>query len=63
MSLTSAEPGLRKSLLPVENTHPLDELIAAVREYHEATGKRVTLAWTMIAGVNTRREDARRWRA
>lgn len=58
VSLTSAEPELRKTLLPVENTHSLDELIAAVREYHEATGKRVTLAWTMIAGVNTRREDA-----
>jgi 23S rRNA (adenine2503-C2)-methyltransferase len=58
VSLTSAEPEQRKSLLPVENTHGLDELMAAVREYHEVTGKRVTLAWTMIAGVNTRRADA-----
>ena len=34
--------------------------MAAVREYQEATGKRVTLAWTLLAGVNTRPEDARR---
>ena len=29
-----------------------------MREYHEATGRRVMLAWTMMAGVNTRDEDA-----
>ena len=34
--------------------------MAAVREYQEATGERVTLAWTLLAGVNTRPEDARR---
>ena len=31
-----------------------------MREYHAATGRRVILAWTMIAGLNTREEDARR---
>ena len=59
VSLTSADPQRRRSLLPVEEVHPLPELMAAVREYHEATGKRVTLAWTMISGINTRPEDAR----
>jgi 23S rRNA (adenine2503-C2)-methyltransferase len=60
VSLTSADPQRRRELLPVEATHPLPELMAAVREYHEATGERVTLAWTLLAGVNTRPEDARR---
>lgn len=59
VSLTSADPERRRSLLPVEDVHPLPELLAAVREYHEATGKRVTLAWTMMSGINTRPEDAR----
>lgn len=58
VSLTSAESERRKPLLPVEETHSLDELMSAVREYHAATRRRVTLAWTMISGVNTRREDA-----
>src|SRR5262249_44651077 len=49
----------RRQLLPIENVHPLPELMAAVREYHKATGVRVTLAWTMLSGVNTRSEDAR----
>jgi 23S rRNA (adenine2503-C2)-methyltransferase len=31
-----------------------------VREYHAATGVRVTLAWTLLHGVNTRPDDARR---
>jgi 23S rRNA (adenine2503-C2)-methyltransferase len=60
VSLSSAEPARRRSLLPVEDVHPLPELMVAVREYHAATGKRVTLAWTLIGGVNTRPEDARR---
>jgi 23S rRNA (adenine2503-C2)-methyltransferase len=59
VSLTAAETGLRRRLLPVEQTHALPELLAAVREYHEATGVRVTLAWTLLRGVNTRPEDVR----
>lgn len=57
-SLTSAHSRLRKELLPIEGTFPLPELFAAIREYHAATGIRVTLAWTMLRGINTRREDA-----
>ena len=60
VSLTSADPERRRALLPVEAVHPLPELMAAVREYQEATGERVTLAWTLLAGINTRPEDARR---
>ena len=60
VSLTAADPATRRALLPVEETHPLPELMAAVREHHAATGRRVTLAWTLLAGVNTRPEDARR---
>jgi 23S rRNA (adenine2503-C2)-methyltransferase len=59
VSLTTADPERRRELLPVEATHPLPELLAAIREYHEATGKRVTLAWTLMSGINTRLEDAR----
>ncbi len=33
--------------------------MAAVRQYHAVTGRRVILAWTMISGVNTRDSDAR----
>ncbi len=60
VSLTSADPQRRRELLPVEDIHPLPELMAAVRDYHEATGKRIILAWTLLAGINTQADDARK---
>jgi 23S rRNA (adenine2503-C2)-methyltransferase len=60
VSLTTADPVLRSRLMPVERAHPTEELFHALREYHEATGRRVILAWTMMAGINTREEDAAR---
>ena len=59
VSLTAARSEQRQSLLPIERTYPLPELLAAVREYHAATRKRVTFAWTVLAGINTGRDDAR----
>jgi len=58
VSLTSADPHRRAELMPVERTYPTPELITALREYHAATGQRVTLAWIAMEGVNTRETDA-----
>jgi 23S rRNA (adenine2503-C2)-methyltransferase len=58
VSLGAADPILRATLMPVEKIHPLPELIEAIREYHRTSGRRITLAWAMIAGVNTREADA-----
>jgi 23S rRNA (adenine2503-C2)-methyltransferase len=58
ISLNSADPLRRRQLMPVEETYPTGELIESLWAYHEATCRRVILAWTMIAGVNTRDEDA-----
>lgn len=58
VSLTSADPVRRAELLPVEHTYPTEALMAALREYHAATGERVILAWIMIAGFNTSAADA-----
>jgi 23S rRNA (adenine2503-C2)-methyltransferase len=58
ISLTSADPDQRRALMPVEQAYPTSELMQALREYHAATGRRVVIAWTMMAGVNTREADA-----
>ena len=58
VSLASADKAKRRTMMPVEDVHPLPELMAAVREYHAVSGRRVTLAWTMISGFNTQEEDA-----
>jgi len=59
VSLTSADPERRRKLMPVEVAHSTAELMTALRERHAATGQRITMAWTMISGVNTSEQDAR----
>jgi len=59
VSLTSANPATRRALMPVEAQYPTSELVLALREYHAVMGRRVILAWTLMAGVNTRDQDAR----
>ncbi|MGA2034018.1 MAG: radical SAM protein [Thermoguttaceae bacterium] len=60
VSLNAAEANQRRQLMPIEKTYPLAELMDALRAYHRVMRRRVILAWTMISGVNTRDEDARR---
>lgn len=60
VSLNSADTVQRRELMPVEASYPLSELVSAMRQYHEATGRRMVLAWTMMAGVNTREEDVQK---
>jgi 23S rRNA (adenine2503-C2)-methyltransferase len=58
VSLTSADPDKRRRVMPVEARYPLSTLRDALAAYHAATGRRMTLAWTLIAGFNTSEEDA-----
>ncbi|MEI6786907.1 MAG: radical SAM protein [bacterium] len=57
VSLTSADSARRREVMPVESTYPLEDLMAAIRDYHLVSGRRVTLAWPLISGFNTRAED------
>lgn len=58
VSLSAATSGKREKLIPAERKYPLSDIIAALREYHEATHERVTLAWTMVSGFNCAESDA-----
>jgi 23S rRNA (adenine2503-C2)-methyltransferase len=60
VSLHATTDELRDQLVPVNKRWPLHELLAAAREYGETTGRRVTLEYTLMAGVNDRAEDADR---
>lgn len=59
VSLTSAQAETRRSLLPVAGKWSLEELAAALRARHEATGRRMTVAWVLMGGVNTGADEAR----
>jgi 23S rRNA (adenine2503-C2)-methyltransferase len=52
ISLHAAEDGLRDELVPLNRKWPIGELIAAGRRFAERTGRRVSLEYVMIDGVN-----------
>lgn len=58
LSLHAANDELRTRLVPVNRRHPIDDLVAACQLFRERTGRRVSLEWAMIDGVNDRDEDA-----
>jgi len=60
MSLHATEDGLRDRLVPLNQRWPLRELLAAAREYGQKSGRRVTLEYTLLAGVNDGPDDALR---
>jgi 23S rRNA (adenine2503-C2)-methyltransferase len=59
ISLHAATDALRAELLPINKKYPLAEVFRAARAYYEATHRRVTFEWALIAGVNDTPEQAR----
>ena len=60
VSLHATTDAVRSELVPVNKRWPIRELLAAARDYGRATGRRVTLEYTLIAGVNDHLADADR---
>ena len=60
VSLTSADPERRRSLLPVAGRQSLEDLASAIREHASARRTRVTIAWVMLAGINTGADEVAR---
>lgn len=58
VSLTSADPARRRRLMPVAGKWSLEELADAIRALHAAQRRRVTIAWVLMAGINTRPAEA-----
>jgi len=52
ISLHAPESDLRSQLIPLENRHSLEELMAALVEFDRAGGRRITFEYTMIRGIN-----------
>jgi 23S rRNA (adenine2503-C2)-methyltransferase len=58
VSLHAANDALRDSLVPINRRWPIAALMAACRDYVEATGRRLSFEWALIDGVNDRPSDA-----
>ncbi|HYM92220.1 MAG TPA: 23S rRNA (adenine(2503)-C(2))-methyltransferase RlmN [bacterium] len=59
VSLHAPTDALRDRLVPVNRRYPLADLMAACREYVEATGRRLTFEYVLIDGVNDGPQEAR----
>lgn len=57
VSLTSAIDDRRRALVPAASAWPVSELADAVRTYQRAAGGRVTIAWVVLGGINTGRDE------
>ncbi len=58
VSLHAANDGLRNELVPINRKYPLGPLAAACRDYVATSGRRLSLEWALIDGVNDRTTDA-----
>lgn len=52
LSLHAPSSELRQELIPLEKRHPLPEVLAALEQFDDGGGKRITFEYTMIDGVN-----------
>ncbi len=60
VSLHAADDELRSRLVPLNRRYDLEQVIAAAEGFFAATGRRVSIEWTLIDGVNDSIDQARR---
>lgn len=58
VSLHAPDDALRNELVPVGHRYPLSELMSALRDYVDRTGRRITIEYALIAGVNDSAQQA-----
>ncbi len=62
ISLHAANDRLRDRLVPLNRRYPLDVLLPAARRFASASGRRVSLEYVLIRGVNDSPADAQQLR-
>ncbi len=60
ISLHAPTDELRNQTMPINKKYPLEELLAACKDYIAATGRQVTFEYVLLAGVNDTAEYAHR---
>jgi 23S rRNA (adenine2503-C2)-methyltransferase len=58
VSLHAANDARRDELVPINRRYPLAQLAEACRDYIDKTGRRLSLEWAVIGGVNDGAVDA-----
>lgn len=58
ISLHAPNDDIRRQTMPVANTYSMEDIFKVCREYFAKTGRRITFEYSMIRGVNDKREHA-----
>ena len=58
LSLHAPNDEIRKSLMPIAGTYPMEEVLDACADYFDRTGRRVTFEYSLAGGVNDSPENA-----
>lgn len=58
LSLHSPFDEIRSRLMPVNKKWPVKEVMAAMKDYHKATGRKITIEYLLIDHVNDSQEEA-----
>lgn len=59
VSLHAPDNQLRNKLVPLNRRYPIEDLLAACRDYAEKTGRRVSFEYTLFGGINDSPAQAR----
>lgn len=59
LSLHAPNHEIRKQLMQIENKYPMDELHKALKYYTDKTGRRITIEYLLIKGLNDTLESAK----
>lgn len=60
LSLHASTDEKRRELMPIARQYTIEELMEACADYFEQTGRRITLEYSLVGGVNDSDEDAAR---
>ena len=59
ISLHASNHAVRKEIMPIENKYPINDLINTLKYYVEKTGRRITVEYILIKGLNCTIESAK----
>ncbi|MDZ4676970.1 MAG: 23S rRNA (adenine(2503)-C(2))-methyltransferase RlmN [Oligoflexia bacterium] len=60
ISLNATTNEIRDRIMPINKKYPLEELLAACKEYTDDTNEMITFEYVLLKGVNDTRDDAHR---
>lgn len=60
ISLHAPDNDIRKEIMPISKKYQFDGLLDTLKSYTQKTGRRVTVEYVLIGGVNDSQEDAKK---